>query len=370
MTHSAPTDLAGTDPTAADPAAEDDPTGLTPVRPIAERAGAPARLDVPSAALGLTWRPLERADADALFALLQAIEDADRPPYRTDRDEVGEKFDGAWKDVARDTLGGFDDAGVLRAYGLAEVRPGDSTTVRAFLDGGVHPDLRGRGIGRELLAWQVGRGRQKLAESGKDLPARVAVFVDDDAAATRRLLDRAGFAPRRWYRAMRRDLAQPLPTVQLDAGLRVVPWSPDLDERVRLAHNDAFRDHWGSEPATAESWTSGRAKFWPAWSFLALDENGAEPVVAAYALSGRYEQDWAVLGYTTGYTETLGVRRAYRGRRLAPALLAASMAAFRADGIEYAELDVDSENPSGAHGLYARLGYEVTSGSVLYSIEL
>ena len=87
-------------------------------------------------------------------------------------------------------------------------------------------------------------------------------------------------------------------------------------------------------------------------------------------MSGRYEQDWAVLGYTTGYTDTLGVRRAYRGRRLAPALLAASMAAFRADGMQYADLDVDTENPSGAHSLYARLGYEVTHGSAMYSIEL
>ena len=354
--------------TAADPDLTVAP--VAPLAPIAQRAQAPATLELPPAALGLTWRPLHRGDGDALFALLAAIEDAERPPYRTDRDEVDEKFDGAWKDLERDSLGGFDADGVLRAFGLAEVRPGDSTTVRAFLDGGVHPELRGRGVGRALLAWQVGRGRQKLVASGKDLPARIGVFTDDDAAATRRLLARAGFAPRRYYRAMRRDLALPLPTVELDAGLRVVPWSPDLDEHVRLAHNDAFRDHWGSEPATPESWTAGRAKFAPSWSFVVLDETAAEPLVAGYALSGRYEQDWPVLGYTAGYTETLGVRRAYRGRRLAPALLTASMAAFRADGMQYAELDVDTENPSGAHGLYARLGYEVTHGSALYSIEL
>jgi ribosomal protein S18 acetylase RimI-like enzyme len=55
---------------------------------------------------------------------------------------------------------------------------------------------------------------------------------------------------------------------------------------------------------------------------------------------------------------------------VAPALLAASMGAFRADGMQYAELDVDSENPSGALGLYTRLGYEVVHGSAMYSIEL
>jgi ribosomal protein S18 acetylase RimI-like enzyme len=338
--------------------------------PLAERVQAPDTLPIPSDGLGLRWRPLEPADAPALHVLVSAMEEADQPPYRTDPEEVAEKFDGDWRSPALDSLGGFDTDGVLRAYGFADVRPGDTTTVRAFLEGGVHPDRRGRGIGRELLAWQTARGRQKLVESGKEVPARLAVFVEDHATAHQRLLTAAGFAPRRYFRAMRRDLAVPLPVVELDPGLRVVPWSPELDDATRLAHNDAFRDHWGSEPQTPESWTAGRSKFAPGWSFLALDESGDEPVVAGYALSGRYEHDWAALGYTTGYTDTLGVRRAYRGRRLAPALLAASMAAFRADGIEYAELDVDTENPSGAHGLYARLGYEVTHGSAMYTIEL
>ncbi|MNC79370.1 Acetyltransferase (GNAT) family protein [compost metagenome] len=64
------------------------------------------------------------------------------------------------------------------------------------------------------------------------------------------------------------------------------------------------------------------------------------------------------------------MRRAWRGRGLAVALLTAAMRSFRADGIQYAELDVDTANPSGAHGLYADLGYEPLHGSVMVSIEL
>ena len=64
------------------------------------------------------------------------------------------------------------------------------------------------------------------------------------------------------------------------------------------------------------------------------------------------------------------MRRGWRGRGLAPALLTAAMASFRADGMQYAELDVDTENPSGAHGLYASLGYEVTHGAIMYTIEV
>jgi ribosomal protein S18 acetylase RimI-like enzyme len=108
--------------------------------------------------------------------------------------------------------------------------------------------------------------------------------------------------------------------------------------------------------------------FAPQWSHVAVDEATGE--VAGYTISGRYEHDWEVAGFTSGYTELLGVRRAWRGRGLAPALLTAAMASFRADGMQYAELDVDTENPSGAHGLYASLGYEVTHGAIMYTIEV
>ncbi len=43
---------------------------------------------------------------------------------------------------------------------------------------------------------------------------------------------------------------------------------------------------------------------------------------------------------------------------------------YRADGMQYAELGVDTANPSGANGLYASLGYAVLHGSTLVTIEL
>ena len=36
----------------------------------------------------------------------------------------------------------------------------------------------------------------------------------------------------------------------------------------------------------------------------------------------------------------------------------------------YAELDVDTDNPTGAPALYARLGYTKSDGSTMYSIEI
>ena len=55
----------------------------------------------------------------------------------------------------------------------------------------------------------------------------------------------------------------PSPDPRPSCHIRIVPWSDELDEAVRLAHNEAFADHWGSEPRTAQEWTQGRSMFAP-----------------------------------------------------------------------------------------------------------
>ncbi|GAB2479629.1 GNAT family N-acetyltransferase [Promicromonospora xylanilytica] len=366
----------------------------TSLAPIAERAAAPATLTLPTAG-GLTWRAATREDAPVWLALRNHIARADAEPYAETLEEIEEIFEGAWRDMAADSLLGFDADGALVAWAQVECPPGDVTQVRAFCWGGVHPDRRGEGIGRELLAWEDGRARQLLAASGKDVPARIGVFAEDDGPASKhRLYERAGFQVRRYYSDLARPLsgpdAGPVPDVPLPGGLQLVPWSADLDEATRLAHNDAFRDHWGSQPQTREQWTQ-RACFAPEWSFVVVDPEpdvaallasphtdadtaavlrAGEPLVVGYEIAARYTEDFAVRGYTFGYTDILGARRAYRGRKAALAALAAGLRAFAADGMQYAALDVDTANPSGAHGLYASLGYVKTSGSRMYSIEL
>lgn len=336
---------------------------------MAVRADAPTSLDLPPAHLELAWRPLAAPDVPALSALIAVIEEADKAPARTSAAEVAEMFDGSWKDLQRDSLGGFDHLGTLRAYAMVEVRPGDTTTVRAFLTGGVDPRWRGRGLGRAVLAWMEGRGRQKLVESGKELPARLAAYVEETARDHRRLYAAAGFSPIRWYTDMCRDLSQPIPSLATPAGLRIVRWSPELDEAARQAHNAAFGDHWGTEPQTPESWKHD-VHFAPSWSFLALDAAASEPLVVGYLLSGRYEQDWAAQGFSSGYTTLLGVRREWRGHGLAGVLLARAMNAYKRSRMQYACLGVDTANPTGAVGLYARMGYVASHGTVLYSVEI
>lgn len=399
---------AGTVTPGSEPAA---PTGT-----VAARADAPATLPLITAG-GLSWRGARPEDAPAVLELLNDLAAAYHEPFRWTLDEIVERLAATYRDLDHDFLLGFEHAdaddprprtspsgadgaaapGPLRAFGHVDVPPGDATVARAILLGGVHPDRQGEGIGRELLAWQVARARQLLAASAladESVPAWIVVHMEDDGPVSlARTYERAGFAVRRYYADLRRDLSVPISPASAapSDSLRLVAWAPDLDEPLRLARNDAFRDHWGSQPRTPETWQEYRTAFMPAWTFLVVDDapdteallaspdtdeetaaalRAGQPLVVAYQIASKYTEDFAVRGFTFGYSDNVGVRRAYRGRGLAPVVLTAGMRAMAADGMRYAALDVDTENPTGAVGLYAALGYEKQSGSRMLMIEL
>jgi ribosomal protein S18 acetylase RimI-like enzyme len=82
-----------------------------------------------------------------------------------------------------------------------------------------------------------------------------------------------------------------------------------------------------------------------------------------------FQQDWTD-GVREGWTGLLGTRRAHRRRGVGRALLAASLRAFADAGMDAAGLDVDRENPSGALGLYERLGYAPRQVEVVYGLSV
>jgi mycothiol synthase len=335
-------------------------------------------IDLPDLA-GLTWRPLGLDLLATWHALHEALNAADGGHERLGIDDLRDELEPGWIDLARDSRVGLDADGVARAFGLVQVRPGDVTLLRAPCWGGVHPQWRGRGVGRALLTWQTGRAAEivaaRRAALGTDAPAGALMIVEEQAESAARLAARVGFHLSRYFFVMRRDLSDPLPTPQSPDGLRLISFEkavaadPGLDDRLRLAHNEAFEEHWGFQPWSADTWQqweTGQRDFRGDWSFIALD--GDE--IAGYALSAGFRNEWALDGYTQGWTSKLGVRSAWRGIGLAKALLTASMQAFAADGIQYAGLDVDSDNPTGAVGLYNALGYQVQHRSAHWTKDM
>ena len=127
----------------------------------------------------------------------------------------------------------------------------------------------------------------------------------------------------------------------------------------------AFRDHWGNVEQTEEDYLKfvegtrqGRAR--RCWQ-VAWSGDDVVGQVRTFANDG----DREMFGRRRAWTEHISTARAWRKRGIATAVVCASLRQLAELGYEEAALGVDTQNPSGALGLYESLGYEVVATDVM-----
>lgn len=327
-----------------------------------------ARAALPGAHLGLTWRPITTDDLASSARLAVEADAVDTTNHPFTRARIAAAIASGVVDLERDSAAGVGPDGALCAMALVLLEPERD---RVLLLATVHPAWRSRGIGRAVLRWQDERAREVLAErvpapGGGTVRARIGVLVDEHLTDRRRLCVAAGYTPARWFQSLHRRLsADGLPAREAPSGVRIAQLSDEHVDAVRLAHNEAFADHWETAPYTPGRWAERMHQVHVPWSFVAIAEDGE---IAGYLLSGRDPGAWTE--GTFGTTDHLGVRPRYRHRGIGRALLIEAMHAYAADDMQGARLEVDTRNRSGALALYAGLGYEARHATVLYSIEL
>lgn len=342
------------------------------VVPLSERVVAPTSLSAPEHADVAEWRAATVDDVDAILATQRLMDAADHPTWTTPRDDILEDFESSHIDPARDSLIALDADGTVIAWAVTALNPGQETRVQSYAFGGVHPEWRGRGIGRELFRWQLGRSTQQLATSPLSLPGWTVAYQEEGNASAARLMTRFGLRLERYFTSMERPLATPIPVIEPPEGIRIVPFTPEFAEATRIARNDAFRDHWGSQPTVPERWEKfvGGEHFRADLSWVAVEPGpDGNARVVAFALTSVNEEDWPVQGFSSGYVDLIGVVRDRRGRRLAPACIAALLESYERAGLERAVLDVDTESPTGADSLYTGMGFTATTRSLAFVAE-
>jgi GNAT superfamily N-acetyltransferase len=155
-----------------------------------------------------------------------------------------------------------------------------------------------------------------------------------------------------------------LPEAPLPVGLEVRPIDESQNRGIWEAIDEAFRDHWGSVPGTEEDYQrfvnspTRKTHLWQvAW-------DGDQ--VAGMILNNYFPEENKAFDRQRGWTDPICVRRPWRRRGLARALIARSIMMFRDMGFDDTALGVDTENPNGALKLYKSMGYKIDKTWMAY----
>ncbi len=322
--------------------------------------------------MDITIRGLDPADVPAWNRLLAEAEKVDRTGEHYNEADLAEEMANPDLEPGKDIVGAFDGDDLV-GYFNVYARSGSVDLHKIHLDGVVRPDHRGRGLGTRMARLMRERASEVHAGRHPDLPALLALRGLSDNTAQADVLAEAGFVPGRWSFVMRADLADlPENDSTVPDGLELRRYDDTYAAAMHAAHNAAFVDHpnfttWSE--TMWKQWVTESRSFRPLLSFLVLDP--ARPgEVAAYLQTSEYDATFEMTGRREAYVGKVGTRREYRGRGLAGTLLAHALREYRAAGYDEASLDVDSENPSGALGIYERAGFVVARRFTDYELAI
>lgn len=314
---------------------------------------------------GIVTRPYSTGDAATLTDLLNRGNEVDQLPWRESVDEIAnwlsranQKFD-AERDIRIAEIDG-------EAVGFWQVDWVDTTDgLREYrLGGTVDPAWRRRGIGRWLLRASEEHARARASASPTELPSILGSWQSDASVGAKALMAQEGYAPARYFFDMLRPTLDAIEEPPLPEGIAIRPVHDDQLRQLWDADVEAFRDHWGGFDDSDERYATwkGNPRFDPSLWVVAWD--GDE--IAGGIVNEIDETGNAAFDRKRGWLASVFVRRPWRRRGLARALVARSLVIFRDRGMTSAGLGVDADNPTGALGLYQRAGFEVDFRSTAY----
>ena len=286
-------------------------------------------------------RPIVASDADAVASIV--VEDSEAltgRPSRLGPNDVRDWWSRA--DLARDSWLFLDDgepvaAGWLHPYGD-----------KAAFAGVVAQRAKGRGYGSAI----VERAEDTARARGL---ARMHTWVPPEDAAAISLFRERGYDEVRRFYEMAIELAATPPEPVVPEGFALDAFH---EEDARAFHDtleDAFRDHWEWHGTPFDEWWElRRGNDQSLWFVIRV---GTE---IAAAVRNDAERNGG------GYVGIIGVRRDWRGRGLAKALLLRTFGEFWQRGVTRVSLDVDADSPTGATRLYESVGMHVDGAMAVY----
>jgi mycothiol synthase len=306
------------------------------------------------------------ADLDDLTAIFNAANEADRIDERASRESLANWLlhETPTYDPERDLVVAEIGGRVVGYGGTAWV---DTTDGRRdyVTRGTVHPEWRRRGIGTAILRHNEARLRELSASHDTDRERAYMAFAPERRIGAVALVEGSGYRPVRYFFDMVRPTLDGLEVPPLPAGLELRPIvGREGLRRIFDADAEAFMDHWGGFDASDESYERWVADPDLVPELILAAWDGDEIAGAVVNTINQHEN--RELGRARGLLDSVFVRRPWRGRGLASALVARSLVLLRERGMTSAWLGVDAENPTGALRLYEKHGFEVDLRSTAY----
>jgi mycothiol synthase len=333
---------------------------------IAETSTSTIWLDLPDAppVPGLRFRAFrDLADYEPMSRVMCAATRADDIPWLPTPDHLRIENEGDDGITPREDIvfAEIDGAAVAVAGSDRVVRDGAPVyEIWGFVD----PVARRRGIGTALFARNLARVHERAAAVDAGRPVVIGTQAEDGQEGDRAIIEANGFEPIRHFYLMRRDLTVPIPELPMPDGIELRPVTQDQHRAIYDGQVEAFQDHWGHREGSEHGFETTYARKEIDTGLWAVAWAGDE--VAGVVENWIWPEENAELGVQRGWLEKVSVRRPWRRRGLARALVATSLQRFRDVGMTEGMLGVDATNPLGALALYEGVGFEVSRREVTY----
>jgi mycothiol synthase len=231
--------------------------------------------------------------------------------------------------------------------------------------GHVHPAWRRRGVGTAILHHNEARLREMAGRHEFAGERNLEAFGPEQRPGAVALLTGNGYGPVRWFFDMVRPTLDDIVVPELPEGLEIRPVAGrDQLRQLFDADVEAFADHWGgfdASDASFEQWLAD-PDYDPSLFVVAWDGDQ----VAGAVVNVINAEENVALNRLRGLLDSVFVRRPWRGRGVAAALVARSLVLLRDRGMTSAWLGVDADNPTGALRLYEKAGFAVDTRGAAY----
>jgi ribosomal protein S18 acetylase RimI-like enzyme len=229
------------------------------------------------------------------------------------------------------------------------------------------PEWREMGIEETMMHWCESRLSTIAEKHPFDSKRYFQTFNTDRNPRFNKIIESLGYQATRYFFEMSRPLEE-IPAAELPEDVEVRPAEEKDFRKIWDASIEAFRDHWGFAEPNEQDYKGYRESKYFQPELWQVAWHGDEVVgsVLNY-IDHDYNQKY---DKKRGWTEEITTHRDWRRKGIAGALIVRSMQMHKAKGMTEVALGVDTNNLTGAHRLYQRLGYQKIKTMTTYRKEM